>query len=148
MSGFWTQTKHFSASATAQRHSPSHQPIISTLYRGMETSYPLSLWLCGGTFSLLLSVAVTEDTSNLPDNLSALQEIKKLPGSNLVNRLAFLNSQKNKTKQKNSSIKLSWHDTDMIKTISTHSVFHIIVKHSGPRLWKWLAYGEGADTWL
>jgi hypothetical protein len=42
----------------------------------------------GGTCSLLLNAAVTEDTSNLPDNLSALQEIKKLPGSDLVYRLA------------------------------------------------------------
>lgn len=45
---------------------------------------PCKLTMDGGTCSLLLNTAVTEDTANLPDNLSALQEIKKKKKKNYL----------------------------------------------------------------
>lgn len=86
MSGFRAQTQHFSASAAHRLYSPqqSHSRLFCTGAR--KACYlPATPQTCNGWWD----TAVTEDTANLPDNLSARQEIKtKLPGSNLVHRSA------------------------------------------------------------
>lgn len=104
MSGFRTQTQHFSASAAHQLHSPqqSHSYLLCTGAR--KACYlPATPQACNGWWD----TAVPEDTANLPDNLSARQEIKtKITWKQLSTQIGLKTKQKNKLK-KASSIRLS-----------------------------------------
>lgn len=97
MSGFRAQTQHFCASAAHRLHSPqqSHSHLLCPGAR--KACYlPAAPQARNGRWD----TAVPEDTANLPDNLSARQEIKtKITWKQLSTQIGLKTKQKKQTEK-------------------------------------------------